>query len=297
MKLLPDLLADTAARFGSRWFLPETRQIELYTKKKKLSFAAPQPATDPLVAQALLGPNVAFMLLQSHFQAEDPARTSLGSWELYRSLPRDNALHKLVAEVYRILRIFNISTVQKNGHVDIEEGIIRSYCSFNRIALVLSISATGLSLLESFVYYYLNSFTQPYSDAYLELILQQYFADIVVEIKRFNDDDRILFQFHKKLYFNRHFRYDCDNPKFEVSSTDCTFDIGVMYKNPAIHPIDFFINIGDELFIIPVEILKDGVLPMSELPKWRAKGEGGALPASFRARFGREVMVPGLPMT
>ena len=296
MKLLPELLADYQTHFGSKLSLPEYRQIELYTKKKKLAFADPLPPTDPFVAAAL-GPNIAFMLLESHFQAENPALESAGTWATYLAVPRQTTSQKIVAEIYRILRIYHIASTQKNGHVDIEDGIIRTYCSFDRVALVLSISTTGLGLLQSFVHYYLNSLNQPYSDAYNDLIIQQYFADIVVEIKRFNDVDRVLYQFHKKLYFNRHFRYDCDNPKFEITETHCKFEIGPMYRNPAIYPIDFFLEMTGKMYIIPVEALIDGDIALDQLPKWEAKIPNATLPASFRSRFGREVMIPGLPMT
>ena len=296
MKLLPEILTEFATHFGSRFSLPEYRQIELYTKKKKLNFADPIPPIDPSVA-ATLGPNTAFMLLQNHFQSENPAIEAMGTWATYLSLPRATTAQKIVAEVYRILRIYHISTVQKNGHIDIEDGIIRTFCSFERVALVLSISATGLGLLQSFVHFYLNSLNQPYSDAYNDLIFQQYFADIVTEIKRFNDVDRVLYQFHKKLFFNRHYRYDCDNPKFDIDETRCKFDIGPMYRNPAIYPIDFYLEVTGQMYIIPVEVLNDGVILLVDLPKWKAKLETTTLPASFRSRFGREVMIPGLPMT
>ena len=119
----------------------------------------------------------------------------------------------------------------------------------------------------------------------------------MTEIKRFNDEDRVLYQFHKKLFFNRHFRYDCDNPKFDIGETHCTFEIGAMYQNSAVYPIDFFLEVTGKLYIIPVEVLVDGKIPLADLPKWQAKVENATLPAAFRSRFGREVMIPGLPMT
>ena len=43
MTLLHDLIAGLTAGPDSRPLLPEYRQIELYTKRKTLSFAAPEP--------------------------------------------------------------------------------------------------------------------------------------------------------------------------------------------------------------------------------------------------------------
>ena len=296
MNLLPALLTDHVARFGAGLKLPEHRQIELYTKKKKLTFAAPPPPLDPEVAAAL-PPNVAFWLLQARFQWDNPELEAMGSWATYQALPRQTALQKLVAEIYRILRIYSIATTQKNGHVDLDEGIIRLQCSFNRVALVLSVSTTGLDLLQSAAHYYLTSLAQPHAEAYTTLMMQQYFADIVTEIKRFNDEDRVLYQFHKKLFFNRHFRFDCDNPKFTASDSAIRFDLGAMYGNSAIYPIDFYLEYGGQMHIIPAEVLTDGQLALADLPRWRTATDGITLPAHFRTRFGREVQIPGLPMT
>ncbi|MDR3324195.1 MAG: hypothetical protein LBS89_08340, partial [Zoogloeaceae bacterium] len=103
-------------------------------------------------------------------------------------------------------------------------------------------------------------------------------------------------------YFNRHFRFDCDNPKWEQEEGNWRIDIGAKYRDPARYPIDFYLLTEDALSIVPVEALKDGVLPAAECSRWLAKNvtgsaEGGILPAEFAMRFSREDMVVGLPMT
>ena len=296
MKLLPYILDDYAQRFGSHLSLPEYRQVELYTKKKKLAFADPVASADSVEAAAL-APNIAFLLLESFFQSENPELEAKGSWDLYQALPRSMPGQKLIAEIYRILRIYHLATTQKNGHVAMDDGILRTGVTFNRVALMLNVTPAGIKLLQSAAFYYLHSLSSPYGDAYVALMMQQYFADIVTEVKSFNDEDRVLFQFQKPRHFSRHFRLDCDNPKHDVQESQFIIHTGPNYANTAIYPIDFYVEYDSKMHIIPTEALTDGALPLADLVKWRIRSQGLFLPAAFRARFGREVMIPGLPMT
>ncbi|MDD2770108.1 MAG: hypothetical protein PHT19_15385 [Methylococcus sp.] len=291
------LLAETRRHFGAGWSLPEYRQVELYTKRKKLEFGEDPAPGDG--AEAYLGVHLAVQLLESHLLgAHEELMEGLSSWERYLALPRRNGVDKLVAEVYRILRIFRVASLHRDGHMECHEGLIRISCTFRRCALSLNITPAGLSLLESFVYTYLGSSAKPYGEAYVERLLLQYFIDIVAEIGKFADEDRILYQFRNPGFFNRHFRFDCDNPRLESSEGHYCFDIGATYADPVRYPIDFFFGVADQLHIVPVEALKNGRLAESELSRWLAREPYQThLPAAFRQRFGREVMVVGLPMT
>ena len=120
---------------------------------------------------------------------------------------------------------------------------------------------------------------------------------IIGEMRIF-DEDRVLYQFRRTGRFNRHARFDCDNPKTEVEGDFMQIEISPLYRDAALYPIDFFVVHRDVLYIIPVEALTDGALPMAELDKWRARTPDGiTLPASFRQRFGREVAAINQPMT
>lgn len=294
MTALDDALADFTRRFGDRLRLTEYRQVELYTKKKKLAFDETPPAP---ALPGLLGIATAFMLLDSHLCANDDSLDGKAGWERYLALPRATTIEKLVAEVYRILRILRTVPAHKSGRLEMKDGVLAARCTVNRCAIAVHISTIGLSLLESFVACYLGALQEPYGEGYVEAMLYQYFTDIVAEIKRFADEDRILYQFRPRNFFNRNFRYDCDNPKFTLDNGKIIFDIGEIYADPVRYPIDFFVAIDDVLHIIPVEALTDRAIAIADLPRWRARGGGGAvLPAHFRQRFGRETMTPGLPM-
>ena len=281
---------------GQGLSLPEYRQIELYTKKKALSFAEESPSNPVLAAVAKSC--LSFMVLDAFLDSINPGLDGKTGWLKYLALPRDTLSTKLIAEVFRILRIVRIATLHPNGRVDVADGIIKMGGVVNRFSLILDITFVGLTLLESFVAYAIGSTRQPYPEAYVDAMLAQYFTDIMAEIKNFADEDRILYQFRQKIPFNRHFRFDCDNPKVEIKDGSCRFVMNEIHRDPFRTPMDFFAIMDGALHIIPVEALSDGTLPLSDLPRWRARTPDGiSLPANFRPRFGRQDMVAGQPMT
>jgi hypothetical protein len=295
--MLPhDLAAGLVAGPRNHLLLPEYRQIELYSKRKTLHFAEPQPAPD--FQDRVSGVCAAFMALDAFLESQHFAGESGPSWERYLVLPRASLLDKLVAEFYRILRIARAVAFHPYGHIEAENGIVKFNGAINRWALTLEITPVGLALLESAVAYYLAWQRSPYPAAYAEAMLAEYFLDISGEIKRFADEDRVLYQFQRKQPFNRHLRFDCDNPKMLVSGDALEIETGPATRAAAHYPIDFFIVHADALHIVPAEALTDGKLPLTQLERWRARTPNGVtLPASFRWRFSREIQVIGQPMT
>ncbi|MET0388987.1 MAG: hypothetical protein ABW321_23640 [Polyangiales bacterium] len=282
---------------------PEYRELDLYDRAKRLSFVEPAPEAaatlPPPMAASVESLRHAQHALDDHLAARDPLLgEGRSSWQRYLDLPRKTATDKLVAEVFRILRIVRVAASHAQGHVEQREGLIEFACTFNRCALSVSMTESGLALLTTFVSYFLQAPELPYSEAYIELMLGQYFTDIVAEIKKFADEDRILFQFQHAGYFNRHFRYDCDNPHLHFEGDQVRFEINKLHANPTVYPLDFYCMLDEHLHIVPVEALRDGRLPHAQLSAWRARcAEGASLPASFRHRFVRERMIVGQPMT
>lgn len=296
--LLPALLDRCLSSPDRHPLLPEYRQIELYTKKKKLLFAPDQPRDRRL--DGLADAQLAFFLLERHFAAQDEQLLEgLNSWERYLSLPRRNTLDKVAAELYRILRLIHIAGTHAAARLEVRDGLLRLSCDFKRCAHDLNITPVGLRLLGAAVRLYLEAGSQPYSEAYQEALLLQYFFDIVGEIRKFADEDRVLYQFHRRYpHFSRNFRFDCDNPKLSQDADSWTFEISPQYRDPVRYPIDFYVLHDSVLHIIPVEALQERRISTAELPRWLARtGPDGALPADFAMRFSREDMVVGLPMT
>lgn len=298
MKQLQDMLTQYRACFGELCARPEHRHIEPYSRPRRLSFAPPEAGPRRrLPGRLQLALTCAYALLSDWQESQDPTLAGLSSWQRYLALPRRTPAQKLIAEVFRILRVFRATTLQPSGAIEIrDDGLIRASCTYNRCALNLLITCAGLELLVAIVASYLESFDQPYSDAYQELLLGQYYADLVGEIHAFADDDRVLFQFRHKCWFNRHARLDCDNPRLQEKDGHYRIDLGKYGQNAARHPIDFYIALDERLYIVPVEALRDGCLAVDELARWEARS-GARLPDVFRLRFAHEKNVVGLPMT
>lgn len=299
MKLHRDTVEAYRTRFADGNATPEYRQIELYTKRKKLAFLddASEPPSTPRPPNPL-GAMVAFSLLDAELESRNLALEGKPLWQKYQALPRKTTTEKLVAEVYRILRIYRTGLLHADGRFEMHNGSLKIDVIHDACAMSLWISPAGVKLLEAFVHYYLEAPLQPYSDAYVEAMLTQYFLDIVNEIKKFWDLDRVLYQFRRKFDFNRHFRFDCDNPNAEMDGHCLVFEIGERHRDKARYPIDFFVVVDNVLHIIPVEALSDGRMPKAELDLWTARTpDGRSLPAEFQTRFGRERMIVGLPMT
>lgn len=301
MKQQQEMVAAFRARFGELCRMPEHRHMEPYTRPRRLAFADPEVATERQVpGHLILALTSAYNLLADWYECQNPELATLGSWQRYLALPKRTGSEKLMAEIFRTLRIVRLAAIQRNGRIEIKDnGLIRAFCEYNRCALSLLTTETGLELLVSSVVYYLDAQNQPHSEAYVELMLGQYFTDIVGEIRSFGDDDRVLFQFRQKCWFNRHQRFEVDNPRVQIEEDHYRIDMGRYGNNPARYPLDFYITLDDSLYIVPVEVLKDdGFISAKDFAQWKAHTrQGAALPDAFRLRFAHEKNIVGLPMT
>lgn len=297
MSFMERLAADAAFGWPRRLALPEHRQIELYTKRKALNFLDDErPSEVPLAAVAAVCR--ASFLMEAVLCGRHPGAPGRTSWQRYLDLPKASRADKIVAELLRIGRVARTVAFHPHGHVEMREAIVRFNGAIDRVALSLEITAAGLDLIEAMTAYWLASAGSPYPEAYVEAMLAEYFFDVVAEIKRFADEDRILYQFRRPSPFNRHFRFDCDNPKSAIADGVLAFEIPPAHGDPARYPIDFFLVHEQALHIVPVEATREGRIALDALPRWRARvPDDLSLPASFRPRFAREVMVVGQPMT
>lgn len=278
---------------------PEYRQIELYSKKKVLPVAEDAETELAEGIAAVHALTTAFRRLDSALgeapAGDDPAET----WTKYLSLPKRTPLEKPAAEIYRALRPFHAGATHPSGRIEINNGRVKASSTIGHTALCIRMTRAGMTLLEATVAYLLRALAgTPYPEAYEAGMLTRYWCDCYEEIKWYYDEDRALFQFRDRLRMNRHFRFDCDNPRFDLTDGHVVFEVGAVYRDVVRYPIDFFLQIEDRLYIVPTEALSDYRLPETDLPQWRARlPEDGMLPAHWRPRFTREDMIPGLPMT
>lgn len=301
MKQRPEMVAQFRACFGELCLLPQHRLIEPCSRPRRLRFKATDtPPYVHLPARTVLALNVAYGLLADWQESQDPKLAGLDSWQRYLALPRKTALDKLMAETFRILRVFRLASLHANGVIQLrEDGLIRASVVHQRCGLSLLITQAGLELLVSMVSGYLESFDTPYSEAYQVRLWGQYFHDLVEEIRGFADEDRVLYQFRHKGWFNRYLRLNCDNPQLIREGDQYRIEIGKYADDPVRFPIDYYITLDHTLYIVPTEGLHlGGRLPVDELPYWQAHTQAdNSLPEAFRVRFAREKNVVGLPMT
>lgn len=251
------------------------------------------------IAKEFLGREVHVVPCHTPTLAEAyPSELPLTSWARCKEIPKSTQTEKILCELHRILRIVRKVAFNSFGHADMRDGVVCLNGAIDKVALSLEITAAGLDLLETMVAYWFFARDSVYPEAYVEAMLAEFFGDVVVEIKRFSDEDRILYQFRRRAPFNRHFRFDCDNPKVTLENGQAVFEIGERYRDQARYAIDFFVVLDDALHIIPVEALDRGAIARDHLAKWRARTpDSVSLPASFRTRFAREKIVVGQPMT
>lgn len=278
--------------------LPEHRQIELYTHRRSLPIADDPDAFRREAeerARTLAGAYAGLVrLLAAGDEALDPA----ASWEAYRRLPRAGLRAKILAETMRALRLFHIACAHPLGRIDVRNGLIKASATIAHTGLSIRITVAGADLLESLAAYAVAAADGPYPEAYDEAMLGTLFADANAEIRWYNDEDRVLYQFAPPLRLNRHLRFDCDNARHAVAGGRLAFEVREPYRDPVRFPIDFFVHHDGRLHIVPAEALDGWGIDLGRLPAWRARlGPSGALPARFRGRFAREEMRAGLPMT
>jgi len=278
--------------------LPEYRQIELYSKKKSLAVAEDAEAERAEAVRTTAMLSDTFGLLDAALGAPLGDPDPMASWRKYRGLDRSSALGKLTAEAYRALRVFRSAVTHETGRVEVRNGLIKATATVEQTALSIRITRIGADLLESFVAYRLGMADQPHSETYVTAMLCRYWSDISAEIRWYYDEDRVLYQFRDEFALNRHFRFECDNPRFSVGGDRVRFDLGEIYADPLRYPIDLYVVVNGLLHIVPVEALTAGALALDQLPRWQARlPDGITLPPSYRLRFTREVMAQGLPMT
>jgi hypothetical protein len=260
MSFTERLIGNSAFGWSSRLRLPEHRQIELYTKRRALNFLDPPPPEEAPMDRIAAVCRAA-LAFEAHYAGLHPTSLPLTAWKRCQELPRGTQAEMILAELYRVLRVVRKVAFHAHGHVDMRDGVVCLNGAIDLCALSLEITAAGLDLLEKAVAYYFSSLTSPYPEAYVEAMLVEFFSDIVGEIKRFADEDRILCQFRRRAPFNRHFRFDCDNPKADYDSEFVQFEIGPLYRDPARYPIDFF----DVLERFPLALIRDSTSRSSAL--------------------------------
>jgi hypothetical protein len=261
METLVCLLDEFRKSHGSNWHQPEYRGLEMYSAKKR-SADAQKVQSDAVFSGkqtmllSLQGAWSALNLLEAYFSQQQPHTVEgVTSWQRYQQLPKKQIADKIIAETYRLLRIVRIAWLHSDGQIERRGNVTELCCNSNQYPLILKITDTGLSLLQSLVFYFLNKAQTQYGDAYHDAMLQSYFTDLVGELRGFEDEDRVLCQFRTSLNINRHWRLDCENPRYQVTDGFCVIQLNPRYNDAVCHPIDFHLRLNDRFYVVPMEAL------------------------------------------
>ena len=241
--------------------LPEQRELEMYTSKRRTGTSETMVDADARIRHELL-PHVmpswlTLQLVEASFTLGDGTHLEgMTSWQRYLALPRKSVAQKVIAESYRLLRIVRVSLQHPAGELKGTEQRIELGCNTNAYPLQLVISAVGLRLLDSLCHYYLRAQLQhDVGPAYLDAMVLAYFTDLVAELRGFEDEDRALCQFRPSVVLNRHWRLACRNPRYRVDEGYCLLQLGPRYADGQTHPIDFFIRLNECHYRVPMEAL------------------------------------------
>jgi hypothetical protein len=272
MKNISSLFATYLENGSSRFHLPEVRKLDLSPNLKSgvqvLPLIADKPFIEPF--KGFWDPWRSFLLLDCFFDSLYPQIIGKSSREKYLFLPKSNRTERIVAEIYRILRVYNMACVDKVGKISYEQNRICINLIINCKVYSYRIFKPGLDLLTSAVIYYLSSFEKLDPLAYIEAVLSSYYIDINDQIRDFHDEDDDVLVFRPKFAINRHFRYASGNATLLYNEGFLEFKIDDFHKNSTVFPIDFYFTFDQKLYIIPVEALCDGKIHVSELPDWKA---------------------------
>jgi hypothetical protein len=291
------LFANPDFGWSNKVRLPDYRQIELYSKSRLLTFDEPPlPEEAPLERIAALAR--AAVVFEATLAGLHPTDLPLTSWARAKELPKTTLIEKITIQLHRLTRIIRLIAFHPHGQVEMRNGVICMGGVIGKEVYYFDITAAGLDLIETMVAYWFASRESVYPEAYMERVFSEMFFDIDAEIRRYADEGRTLYQFQRKGPFNRHFRFDCDNPKSTFEDDHVLIEIPAPYRDSARYAIDFYAVLHDVLHIIPVEALKDGKIAVADLPKWEARTPDPlSLPAAFKTRFGRLKPNINQPMT
>jgi len=267
---------------------PEFRQIELGgTRRPILSFDDPEPFDHQTVAEVTAVVR-AHAGLEAVLGGSYPWDDERSSWRRHLDLPRGTRAERAAAEVYRRVRLVGAIAVRPGVRMERRDALVYLGVDVDKEIYEVEITSGGLALLELGAAKLVEFRNTPYPETWVEAYLTTLLADLTAETKAFHDEDNYPQQFRAPFPFNRHRRFDCENPRTRFVDDGLEIEIPEAFKDAAVFAIDFHTIVDERLHIIPVEALTNGRLPTEEIPAWRARvPDGRTLPAQFRRRFTR----------
>ena len=235
--------------------LPERSGLEMKdnnTINIKLSFVDSFSQMHSVVPD-ILETSIFFTVFDSYFEAKNPSLEGASFRSKYLSLPKNNNLEKIVASVYKILKVYRNATVHHFSSIVTSDNLHIINYSFNGTNFKLEITNRGIKILKSFILCFFYYYESLFSDSYLESLFNGYYANVLGEIQEFNDEDgSSLIRFPDSICSNR---YDCDSIKYSISNGELVFRIPDKFNEHTEFPIDIKFTYNGKVHILPVEVL------------------------------------------
>ena len=275
MDTLGIFLAQAFLRSTAKTHLPEIRKVELsYNARQGVSvlpFLQTAPEAEPF--PGFLAPLDIFGILNDYFVFLNPDFESISSWERYCKLPKTSRSEKILAEFYRILRVYFLVCTHQEGRIEEkpEEGLILLNLPETSVVYTAHLSPIALELLCSAVTYYLFSLKRPDPEAYVEAMLSSYYKDVADHISFFCDEGSNIYQFQMTFHMNRHLRLIGGNAPIQMDTEFVFFELEDFHQDALRYPIDIYFKIERQMYVVPVEALTNNKLPRIELERWKAK--------------------------
>jgi hypothetical protein len=220
---------------------------------------------------SLLEISIYFMVFDSYIESKNQSLEGLSFRQKYISLPQNTNLEKIIAQIYRILKVCRNAIVHSMSSI-VNDGnclLINYVNEKTGTNFRLKVSFKGIKIIKNFILNYLIYQKSRYSNLYKEYLFNSFYNDIIQEIYDFNDEDNKLVNIDSRSIC-RFIRYNCCTIKFTVDDDMIVFNIPDGFNDSIKYPIDIYIEYGKIKYIIPIEITNSlKSIKISELYMWK----------------------------
>jgi hypothetical protein len=218
----------------------------------------------------ILSTSIYFMVFDSYLESKNPNLEGESFRQKYLDLPKGNNMERIVASIYRILKVYRNATVHQMHSILHTASDIRIDYLFSKTNFKLEISNQGIKTLQEFILCFFQYCESIYSDSYLELLFNGFYLDILKEIKDFNDEDgNILLSFPGLI--NRYQRSDCKIKNYSIHNNELDFHFPDKFYDSTKYSIDIFFEYNNREYIVPNEVLNGKKLTIEKINLWEKK--------------------------
>ncbi len=222
------------------------------------SFSRPQ-----ISKNILLHTMVVFSLIDAQIDFQYPDLPSNSFEVRYDNLPSNTDLQIIQKELYRVLRIIRNAVIHQRSSVAYNGTLITVTRGENK---KLELTQRGLELIYSFIVDLYAPKGQP--EEYTLALARDLYDEIRDNVYLISDNtDTQLATISDRLRLQRSQRRRVINPSYTVD--DGIINIQTRFKHALLVQYEYVVNIEDDKYIIPGELLSDMKIPLTEISSWK----------------------------